>query len=390
MIIATASSAYAQLTMNTWRAANGQVYQVLQHRASDDLGIGIDDVQVTTVVANTFAAETCTKPDNPLNTIAGLEAVTSGPIGGRLPLELAFKSSVIADATPPCFSSDAVDGLGSVCVGPGCNDACVCGDGADCVAFSIADGSNMAMATPDVPAAHDQLPFSDNKGSCRAGGANNFSFGSDRSVTTDAGICTRAPADGFRLPGTPSAYMRGTDGTTIIFAYSVQGHQEVFLSAAGFGIDTNSDNAFDCDAPGLIIAAVEANGEGAPSMPPPGPPVDLDAAERRCQQAIGRSGRRYLSKVLKALQLCREKILAGTWEIEANQCANQPSVMRAIAAATRVTRASIRAKCQNIDLEKLLTCGNSVDELIAADGSGCVADSHRTMAEQLATTQFGF
>ena len=390
LLVASAGITEAQLRMTTWRADNGQVYQVLQHRDGEDLGIGIDEVRVTTIVANTFSAYTCVSPVNPLDPNDALEALTSGPIGGRLPLDRMFKSRLIADASEPCFSNSAVDGLGSICIGPACDGECACADDAECQVFTIADGVALDTETTNLAAVMEHLPFSVQQAECATAGSVSYSFGSNGSPTTQVERCTMAPADGFRLPGSPSIYTGGVAGTTIVFAYQVAPEEDIYLSASGFGLDNDGDNPFGCDAAGMVVGAIEANGEGEPVLPPPGPPVDLDAQQRQCQRSIGRAGRRYVTKVLKVLQQCRDKILSGAWPIEASDCSTQPMAARVIESATRVARSSIRSKCASVDLQEMLTCGNTIDELIAADGSGCIADSHRSLAEQLATVEYGF
>jgi hypothetical protein len=389
LVSLAAANASAQLRQSVWRAEAGQVYQVLQHRAGEDLGVGIDEVRVTSVAANSFAADVCGSP--PVTPIGNtVEALASGPIGGGRPLDLAYKSRLVADASAPCFSPSANDGLGAVCIGPACAADCACEGAADCVSFTLADGTSLATATPDAPAAHLVAPLRVTRTYCDVSNHLTYGFGTPDSLTTVAAICSAAPADGVRLPATPSTFAAGVAGTTIVFVYEAMPGEQVGVAAAGFGIDTDGRNPFGCDAPGRVVAGLQASGDDAPSHDPP-PPMELDSDEMRCQRAIGRSSRRFSSRVLHALQLCRERILDRSSQMDADDCLQKPDVARAVRSAARLARSGIRSRCQSVDMRRLLTCGDRVDDLIGPDlASGCLYDTHVHGAEQTAIVGYGF
>jgi len=380
----------AQLVMIPVRADSGHVYQVLQFAAGADLGTGLDEVRVTSVAAltNGIPAETCATPiDGQLR--SPVEAIAYGFVGGYRPIEQAYKSSRIADASPPCFSDSANGGLGRVCIGPGCDHDCACPDDSACAEFSIFDGTAIDTATPDVPAAGVALPLFRQQVRCRLSQGVAYSFAADGSPTTQVGLCGTAPADGFRLAGSPSAFSGGVAGTSVIFAYQAMPDEAFSVGAAGFGIDVDGVNPYGCDAPGRVVAGLEAELR-SPVVFPPGPPVDLSREELRCQVAIGRAGRRLVLKSLRAFQFCREKILSGDWEIRSADCALQPTVERALASARRMTRAAIRV-CERVDVGNLLACGDTVDELVSPDASsGCLIDLHIRAARDLAVAEYGF
>ncbi len=377
--------------MTVGQSESGVVYQVLQHRAGDGLGVGVDEVRVTSVSANSFASETCVSPPLSSSGSAHLEALASGPIGGARPVDMAYKSTLIADASSPCFASAALGGLGRVCIGPDCSGSCDCADEADCAAFSIGDGVSLDTATPEIPGAVVVAPIQLAGQYCNVSNGLAYGFGSAGHLTAEGSVCGAAPGDGIRLVDTPSAFDGGRDGTSIVIAYSADPGETVAIAAAGFGIDNDGQNPFDCDAPGRVVAALQATGDDAPSEAPPLPPVNLDAAERRCQRAIGRAGRRFSGRVLRALQLCRDRILNGTWQIRAERCLAQPLVARTLKSAARVARTSIRARCGALDMGTMLTCGDRVDDLVTPDlEAGCLFETHRNLAEQMAVLEYGF
>ncbi len=390
-LMAVAPPAQAQLTVTAWRSDTGQVFQVLQHRAGDDRAVGIDEVRVTSIAANSGAAHTCGSPPMFPGDGTSLEALASGPLSGGQPLDLAYKSRLIADASAPCFSSAAEDGTGRVCIGPACDSDCACAEGAACETFVISDGVALGTATPETPAAYIISPLQIRQTHCQVSNDVTIGFGTSTHLTTRTEICAPAPADGLRLAGSPSAFDGGTPGTTVILVFNPDEGDLISVAAAGFGIDTDGQNPFDCDAPGRVVAALMASGDGGSTTPPPTPPVDLVGAELACQQAVARAGRRFTGKVLRVLQKCRDRILNRTWAIEAARCGEQPSVVRAITAAAHVARSGISARCQRLDMSRLLACGDSTDDLITPDGaSGCLYDSHRNLAELLAIVEYGF
>lgn len=116
-----------------FRAANGQVYQVLQN-IDGAQSLGAEDVRVTTVVGSLDSANGCSGQPG-----GAPEAVVSAVAGQAFPLSGVYVSDVIADATSPCFNPNGADGAGTVCIGPQCNPGdCVCvGAAVNCKTFTI-------------------------------------------------------------------------------------------------------------------------------------------------------------------------------------------------------------------------------------------------------------
>src|SRR5262249_34950054 len=116
-----------------FRAANGQVYQVLQNAGSDK-AFGADAIQITTVVA--ASADSVAQCANAAGAVSVPQAVV-GAEGQAFPPASVFKSSLIADATAACFNRNASGGDGQVCIGPACTQDCACPGGAACQTFTI-------------------------------------------------------------------------------------------------------------------------------------------------------------------------------------------------------------------------------------------------------------
>ncbi len=384
------SCVQAQLRMKSWRADNGEVYQALQFRAGEDLGSGLEEIVVTSVVASGSAATSCATPIGDGVLRSPVEAVAFGPVAGLWPLAMSYKSPLIADASPPCFDGSAAGGTGRVCVGPGCTEQCACVGDADCFEFTRRDGVGLGEATSGVPRAQLITGLRLRQSVCHADNSFSYGFGAASEITTKTRLCGEPPVDGFRLTGSASVFDGGTPGTTIIFAYQSMPADLISVAAAGYGIDSDGVNPVGCRTAGRVVAGLEASAVDDPVVFPPAPPVNLDAAERRCQAAIGRAGRRLAMKWMRTLQLCREKILSGSWPIASAQCAEQPIIAHAMQSAVRVARSGLGV-CRRVDMSQLLSCGLSVDDLVFADGrGGCLFETHRAAAEDLVVLEYGF
>ena len=384
------SCVQAQLRMKSWRADNGEVYQMLQFRAGEDLGSGLEEILVTSVVASGSVATACATPVGDGVFRSPVEAVAFGPVAGLWPLAMSYKSQLIGDASPPCFDASAGGGAGRVCVGPGCTSLCECVDDNACFQFSRREGVSLGEASPGVPQAQLITGLRLRQSVCRVDNSFSYAFGAASAITTKTGLCGEPPADGFRLSGAASAFDGGTPGTTIIFAYQATPSDLISVAAAGYGIDSDGVNPVGCRTAGRVVAGLEASSDDDPVVFPPAPPVALDLAEIRCQSAIGRSGRRLAMKWMRTMQLCRQKILSGSWPISSAQCAEQPLIAHAVRSAIRVARSGL-AVCRRVDMSRLHTCGVNVDELVPADGSGgCLFETHRAAAEEMVVLEYGF
>ncbi|MBI4515694.1 MAG: right-handed parallel beta-helix repeat-containing protein [Deltaproteobacteria bacterium] len=254
---ADTSARYRELK---FRAANGQVYQVLQNTLAPDSGgdtvIGAEDIRLTTVVGS-FSPDLggCFK-------LRRAQAFVATESGAAFPLDRVFKSPLIADASPPCFNANGAGGNGTVCIGPDCTIDCTCAGGANCTTYSIG-GTKLSAASPNIPAATLADPLSVAAGACSgfAGGAT-YGFGT-LAPTTEVPQCSPAPADGFTLPGAPSA-LHGAAGSTLILAYDTPLLAPFGIGSAGFALDSDRSNADGCSGAQPVLAGViQAN-----SIPP--------------------------------------------------------------------------------------------------------------------------
>ncbi len=224
-----------------YRAANGQVYQVLQNPLGNP-ELQTEDVQITTVVGSTDGISECSTIST---SQTQAQAVVSAVSGLAFPLEKAFVSGVFDSATRPCFNPNGRDGDGLLCFGNGCNSGdCRCPSGG-CDLFSLADLA--PLADPQ----RGRLVESLSAGSppCSAGGRSTYGFSTD-TPTIDAGLCAARPGNGFSLPPRRS----------IVFAYDVPATSEFIAGAAGFPIDVDGDSN-RCPSAGAVITGVATKNE---------------------------------------------------------------------------------------------------------------------------------
>ena len=218
-----------ELRQRLFRAANGQLYQVVQNTGAG-ASLGAEAVRITTVVGSLEAVSECaTAADaraNPQAVVAAARAV---------PLAAAVKSGLIGSTADPCFNRNADDGAGRVCVGSGCTADCQCPQGAACTSFSQSTGIGLSRAGA-IPAAEMVPALTSPSPPCSGFGAlATYRFGST-GPTTEIAQCAPAPADGFDLRA----------GQTIVFAYAVPPLALVQAGIGGFLVDEDGADAIGC------------------------------------------------------------------------------------------------------------------------------------------------
>ncbi len=257
-IASLVSSAAAELDTTVSRAQDGTLYYVLQHKNSNDAGIGVDAVAITTMAASVLNAQGCAFPGilNPPNNAEGV--VTASPVG-IVPISSVRKSVRFDDASAPCFKSA---GAGSVCVGPGCTAACTCSG--NCQTFTFNQGSPITTGTIDAPAASLDLAFTAQASFCPV--ANRAVYKFTAAPTVSLPLCAPRPTEGFLLPSAMSIYPGGVDGTTIVLAVEADPRGAIAFGVGGFDVDTDGSNALNCP-PHSVIGALAANAN-IPGLPP--------------------------------------------------------------------------------------------------------------------------
>lgn len=229
------------------RAANGQVYQVLQFEAGPGEN-GAEAVQVTTLVGSLGGSV-----PGCFNTVGDEipTAVTGVQPGRAFDAQAVFKSPVLAHVDQLCFNPNAMDGNGALCVGLECAVDCRCTAGASCATFTL--GEEGTERTPitvtggGIGAAQIvslEAPFSP----CGDfAGREAYAFGG--TPTTEQALCGNAPSDGFMLP----------HGSTVVFAYETQALELFNAGAAGLLIDEGGTGGAGCESfpavlsPGQVV-----------------------------------------------------------------------------------------------------------------------------------------
>lgn len=244
-----------------FRAAGGEVYQVLQN-AGGDSQFGGEDFRVTTLAGSAVGVARCDFQSN--GSLPQIAAVAG--IDLDAPTDV-FRSGRIADATAPCFAPDANGGRGRVCVGPDCAPApdCSCTDGADCATYSIGGATLAAGGEPGIPSGRT-VGAGDLSASCASlvDGRSAYAFGAGE-PTTEVEFCAAEPDDGLLLPKTASAFSGGADGSTLIVAYDAPFGARFLTGAAGFAIERVGGSADGC-APGETL--MPSIVRGTTSLPP--------------------------------------------------------------------------------------------------------------------------
>jgi hypothetical protein len=247
----------------SFRAANGQVYQVLQNPAGN-LELQTEDVQITTVVGSTDGINECSTISTGQTQA---QAVVSAVFGLAFPLQKVFASEIFESASQPCFNPNGRDGDGLLCFGGGCNSVdCRCVSGG-CETFSLAD--LMPLADSDL-AGRPVESLSPSDPPCSAGGRATYGLGSD-APTIDPGLCSSRPGDGFRLRPRQS----------VVIAYDAPPTSEFISGAAGFPVDVGGDSN-RCRAAGVVITGVATKNElGRALVTFAGGRVDFDVNDDR-------------------------------------------------------------------------------------------------------------
>ena len=239
-----------------YRAANGQVYQLLQN-IDADVQNGADGVQVTAVVGSEDVVAACSSSaSTTLHSPA--RAILVAPGGQAFPPEAVFKSPLVSSAAPAIFNPNGNSGNGILCVGSDCSADCTGPASPTCTAFTITGGTPITTATDDVPAAS----LVDVGDTCSAFPSQaTYRFGST-GPTTEAAACAASPADGFRLPS----------GTSVIFAYDAPLTTHFEAGVARFAVaGSESDQCTTGQLLGIASASVadrvpaprvEYNGDG--------------------------------------------------------------------------------------------------------------------------------
>lgn len=256
-----------QLDGQIYRAQNGQVYQVLRHRRADGGGTGVDAGRVTMVIGSLGSISSCSAAGNGPPNAEPAEAITASRGNQVYTPTLVFKSERISDASTPCFNPLAMNGNGLVCQGLGCDLSCNC-VGGNCQSFTIADGISILVDTPTIPAATVMTTVNSPGPGCEFVNRGVYAFEAPPPAplapTTQVPLCDPTPLDGFTLPGTPSVFVGGVDGTTVIFAYDVSPVAAFSVGMAGFLIDTNGFNTLGCTADSVLGAAVQSSTTAPP------------------------------------------------------------------------------------------------------------------------------
>ena len=121
-------------------------------------------------------------------------------------------------------------------------------------------GASATTAT-DIPAATRVSLAAPEKACSSFAGGMTYAFGAE-GPTIEAGLCAPVPADGFALP----------NGTSVVFAYQLPLGTSFFLGSAGFPIDRDGQNPFQCPANTVL-----ATGRTSPDLLPP-PSVQYTAS----------------------------------------------------------------------------------------------------------------
>jgi len=131
----------------------------------------------------------------------------------------------------------------------------------------------------------------------------------------------------------------------------------------------------------------------------PCPACYIDDAKRKCKGTIARTGLDMIKRRMKSLASCRNALNDGKSLVLADgvtaltgpsQCTDELGVTEATAKAIAKARSLLVKSCTDAMIGTLPTCGDSIEELIAADGeSGCLRDTHLTIADDMTDVAYG-
>jgi 6-phosphogluconolactonase (cycloisomerase 2 family) len=231
------------LRQRLYRAANGQLYQVVQNRGIG-ADLGADALRVTTVVASLGSVAECA---NSAGSGSDPQAVVAAASGTAMPVEAVVKSALLPETVDACFNRNAFGGAGRLCFGTGCTAGCGCPVGSACRVFSALGGIPLTQQG-SVPAGQlvPNLPEPDAPCSGFAG-RSTYAFGS-ASPSVQSEQCAPTPTDGFALPR----------GHTVVFAYRTPPLALATAGVAGFLVDLDGENVVGCTGANRVLNAGEA------------------------------------------------------------------------------------------------------------------------------------
>jgi hypothetical protein len=225
-----------------YRAANGQVYQVLQN-PDGNRELQSEDVQITTVVGSTDGISNCGSIST---SQTQAQAVVSTVSGLAFPLEKVFVSPLIESTEQPCFNPNGRDGDGLLCFGAECDSSdCRC-PGGGCDTFSLADLTSLSQSSLGGRAIE---ALASSRAPCDVTGRSTYGFATDV-PTIDPGLCASRPDNGFSL----------APRRTAVFAYAADPSSEFIVGAAGFPIDVNGDSN-RCRSANTVVTGVATKNE---------------------------------------------------------------------------------------------------------------------------------
>jgi hypothetical protein len=240
---ASSRSEQGGLIDSTFRAANGQVYQILQN-PNGFPEARTEDVRVTTVAASADGISDCS--DRSLGR-GEAQAVVAAEPGTLIPADDIRLSGTLQLASAPCFNPNGEAGNGLVCLGDGCSRDCRCPN-QGCITFTIAQGTAFGAPSIGGRIVAALPPFGGDCGG--AAGDSTYAFGPS-GPTLVPGLCGALPADdGFLL----------LRGQSRIIAYDTAPSVRFFSGAAGFLIDRDGDNQSFC-VPGSVISGFATENE---------------------------------------------------------------------------------------------------------------------------------
>ncbi len=258
-----AAPAQGQLNAQVWRALDGTVYYVLQHRNVDDSGVGTDGVAITSIAASLIGTQSCAFAGRFLPPQNASGSASSSAIG-IIPIEYVRKSVRFDDASVPCFNNS---GAGTVCLGPGCNASCVCSG--NCETFTFSQGTPLATGTVDVPAAtidHTATVVAD---TCGINNRALYKFAPTPTISLP--LCAARPTDALLLPSAMTMFPGGVDGTTVVLAIAAAPLDSLAVGVGGFDVDLNGNNLLGCPPNSVMSGA--ANGVTVPGVVPTATPT---------------------------------------------------------------------------------------------------------------------
>jgi cysteine-rich repeat protein len=120
----------------------------------------------------------------------------------------------------------------------------------------------------------------------------------------------------------------------------------------------------------------------------------------KCQQAIGMAGHKYANVRLKTLRKCRDRLNKGVTLFQdkaktlaltdRSECPNEFRTAVILAMTGERVRKLVDAKCTDALVGALVTCGETVDEVVSPDGTaGCLVETHDAGVATLLTALYG-